>query len=692
MANLLLEIGTEEIPAKFMPPALKQLKELALKKLGDARLDFESLNTYGTPRRIVLEIKDLALKQRDLEEEVRGPSSKAAFDKEGNPSKAAQGFARGQGVDPKDLTVKSTPNGEYVFALKKEAGKDSVTVLKDLLPEIALSLYFPKPMRWGSHETRYARPIRWIVALLDKEVIPFVIEDVTSGRVSRGHRFLGSDHIEIEDAHQYFCLMRDNFVIVDPVERKEIITKQIEELSKSIEGTIESDEGLLEEIVFLLEYPTALMGGFTEDYLELPKEVIITPMKEHQRYFPVLKADGSLLPKFITVRNGNKDHLEIVQAGNEKVLKARLDDAKFFYDEDRKRKLEDYVEKLKTVVFQADLGTIYEKVERIENEVKTLADVLNIEAKAKERALRAAYLAKADLETNMVYEFTELQGVMGEKYALHSGEDKIVAKAIFEHYLPRNAEDILPETIEGTLVSIADKIDTIAGCYLVGIEPTGSQDPYALRRQALGIVKILLDKNLDLSLTSLINTAIDNYEGKLDVKAKKDSVTKKIYEFFELRIRNILSDLGYRYDVIEAIISGGYDHVNQTILRANALNEIKGREEFKKLLTAFTRTNNLAKKAEVCDIKPEYLAEKVEKDLYEKVINAQKSVGEAIAKENYLDALTLISKLEEPINAFFEAVMVMDKDENIKNNRLALLKAITALVEPVADLTKIVQD
>jgi glycyl-tRNA synthetase beta chain len=690
MRNLLLEIGTEEIPAKFMPPALKQLKELTERKFKEARLHFEEIKTYGTPRRIVLFVKGLPEVQKDLIEEVKGPSAKVAYDGEGNPSKAAMGFARGQGVDIKDLTIRETENGAYVFALKKVAGQPVNQVLRELLPQLVLGINFPKPMRWGNNDIKYARPIRWLTALFGNEVIVFKIGDVASGNISRGHRFLGSDKIEIPDAEKYFELMEKNFVVVDPDLRKEMIIKQIKELASSVNGRVELDQDLLEEIVFLVEYPTALMGGFAEKYLAIPKEAVKTPMKEHQRYFPVLTGTGSLMPKFITVRNGNSQYLDIVQAGNEKVLEARLADAKFFYDEDQKRKLEEYVDKLRAIVFQESLGTIYEKVERIMQGVKTLSQTLNLDKGVEERALRAAYLSKADLVTNMVYEFPELQGIMGEKYALLSGENQLVARAIFEHYLPRNAEDILPETLEGTLVSIADKIDTIAGCFAVGIEPTGSQDPYALRRQAAGICNIILDKGLDLPLTTLIVQALDNYQDKLNLEKAK--LTKNIYNFFEQRVRNILAEAGHRYDVIEAIITTGYDNLNDTLLRAQAVEKVKGTEIFNKLLTAFTRANNLAKKAESDIVDENYLIETVEKELYNRLIKTQQELTHTIEQKDYTKALTLVAQLEEAINAFFEGVMVMAEDEKLKANRLAILRKITKLVEPVADLTKIVQN
>lgn len=690
MGNLLLEIGTEEIPAKFMPPALKQLQELAESKFKEARLDFRELKTYGTPRRIVLFVQGLPEAQKDLVEEVKGPSAKVSFDADGNFTKAAQGFARGQGVNVEDLTVQETDNGPYVFATKKVAGLAVSHVLKELLPQLVLGLNFPKPMRWGNTEIRYARPIRWLVALFGQELINFDIAGLASGKVSRGHRFLGSGNIVIEDADRYFDLMEKNYVIVDPKKRKQMITEQINKLSKSIAGVVEDDPELLEEIIYLVEYPTALMGGFADKYLAIPQEAVITPMKEHQRYFPVLNQSGQLLPKFITVRNGNSEYLEIVQAGNEKVLEARLADAKFFYDEDQKVKLEEYVGKLKAIVFQESLGTIFEKVERIQKAVNNLGEILAIDSHTKERALRAAYLAKADLVTNMVYEFPELQGIMGEKYALISGEEPVVAQAIFEHYLPRNAEDVLPETLEGTLVSIGDKMDTIAGCFAIGIQPTGSQDPYALRRQAAGVCNIIINKGLDISLTALIDQALDNYSDKLT--GDRNTLTKEIYSFFEQRVRNILADAGHRYDVIEAVITSGYDNLPEILLRAEALENVKGTATFNKLLTAFTRANNLAKKAEISQIKEEYLVEDVEKHLYGMLQNTQVKVKDRMNNKDFAGALRLIAELEEPINSFFDGVMVMAEDENIKFNRLAILLNITKLTEPIADLTKIVQD
>ena len=483
MSDLLLEIGTEEIPAKFMPQSLAQLAKITKEKLDENRLGYGKIAVWGTPRRLSLYVYDLADCQSDLAEEVRGPAVKAAFDQEGKPTKAAVGFAKGQGVEVESLITKDLPNGSYVFALKKAQGLAAQQVLPEILPQLVLSLHFPKPMRWGYNETRYARPIRWIVALNDEKIIDFAIENIKSGRFSRGHRFLGSDKIEIAKAQDYLAKMEENYVIVDPKKREDMILEQIHELEKTVDGTAQIDEDLLEEVVFLVEYPTALMGNFDPSYLIMPEQLVITPMKEHQRYFPVLKGHH-LMPKFITVRNGDSQYLDIVQAGNEKVLVARLDDAKFFYTEDLKVNLHDNIPKLKTIIFQEKLGTVYDKTQRVKKGVENIADLLKVGFEVKERAALAADLCKSDLLSNVVYEFPELQGIMGEKYAFAQGEHPLVAKAISEHYLPRFAGDEIPLTFEGLILSIADKLDTICGCFAVGIEPSGSQDPYALRRQA----------------------------------------------------------------------------------------------------------------------------------------------------------------------------------------------------------------
>ena len=688
MSDLLLEIGLEEVPAKFMPPALAELKQMAETQLNEQRISYDEVVTYGTPRRIALVVKNIADKQQDLEEEAKGPAVKAAYDAEGNPTKAAMGFARGQGVDVADLYQKEVNGGLYVFATKKAAGVPTSEVLPELLPQLVTGIHFPKPMRWGFTELRYARPIRWIVALHGDKVVPFSLEDITSGNVSRGHRYLGTDNLVIPCAEDYLAVMEKDFVIADQARRQAMILEQIQKLADDVEGTVQIDEDLLEEVLYLVEYPTALMGNFNPSYLMIPEELVITPMKEHQRYFPVLKGHH-LLPKFVTVRNGGAEHLEIVQAGNEKVLEARLADAKFFYDEDLKINLADNVEKLKTIVFQEKLGTIYEKMQRVQKGTAVISDLLLLGEDVKERAMRAAFLAKADLVSNVVYEFPELQGIMGYKYAYAQGEHPLTSKAIAEHYMPKNADDEIPLTFEGLVCSMADKMDTIVGCFAAGIEPTGSQDPYALRRQAAGICSMILGRSVLVSLTALIEQAINNYPA--EIVGDKDALCKRVYEFFEQRIRNVLNDKGYRYDVIEAVVTCGYDNLTETLLRAEALNKMQATDTFAKVLTAFTRANNLAKKAEGSEVNVEYLVEEVEKQLWNDVQFAETAIANQVQDRLYAEALTVISTLEESISAFFDGVMVMDENENIKNNRLALLVRVSALSNKIADLTKIVQ-
>lgn len=688
MSDLLLEIGLEEVPAKFMPPALAELKQMAQAQLTEQRIGYDEVITYGTPRRIALLVKNIADKQQDLEEEAKGPAVKAAYDADGNPTKAALGFARGQGVDVADLYQKELNGGLYVFATKRAAGVSTAEVLPTLLPQLVCGIHFPKPMRWGYTELRYARPIRWIVALHGKQVVPFTIEDITSGRVSRGHRYLGRAQLEIPCAEDYAAVLEQDFVIVDQNRRQAMIVEQMQQLAESVDGTVEIDEELLEEVLYLVEYPTALMGNFDPAYMLMPEQLIITPMKEHQRYFPVMKGHH-LLPKFITVRNGNADHLELVQAGNEKVLEARLADAKFFYDEDLQIKLEDNVEKLKSIVFQEKLGTLYEKMLRVQQGVIVIADLLQLGADVQARALRAAYLAKADLVSNVVYEFPELQGLMGEKYAFAQGEHPLAAKAISEHYLPKNADGEIPLTFEGLTVSMADKMDTIVGCFAAGIEPTGSQDPYALRRQAAGICSMILGRSVLVSLTALIEQAISHYPAH--IVGDKDALCQRVYGFFEQRIRNVLNDRGFRYDVIEAVVTCGYDNLTETLLRAEALNKMQATDTFAKVLTAFTRANNLAKKAVGNQVAEAYLVEAVEKQLWQDVQLAEQAIAAQVQNRQYAEALTVISTLEEAISAFFDGVMVMDENEAVKNNRLALLARVSSLGRHIADLTKIVQ-
>ena len=679
--DLLLEIGTEEVPAHVMPGILAQLKENAEKAFQENRIAFGSVRTIGTPRRTALLVKDLAEKQEDISSENRGPSVQIAFDADGNPSKAAQGFARGQGVDPKELVEKDG----YVYAMVHEEGKATAELLQDLLKDLICGLSFPNNMRWRDLDFKFIRPLRWIVALLDDEVIPFEVAEVKSGRTSRGHRFLSQGDFTIADANSYEKACEENFIIVDQDKRKAMIREQIEEVAKKQNGTAEITEDLLEEVLYLVEYPTALCGTFEDKYLKLPAEAVITPMRDHQRYFPVKAADGSLMPLFITVRNGGSEHLEIVQHGNERVLRARLEDAQFFFDEDRKKSLEEHREKLKTVVFQQGLGTMYEKSERLMELAAFIADELGADEKTHKHAKRAAELCKADLVTGMVQEFTELQGIMGREYAKLDGECENVAIAIDEHYMPRFAGDNQPQTEAGRIVSVADKIDTIVGTFSRGKIPTGSQDPFALRRQALGLVHMMIEAKYTLSLSKVVAKAMDLYQ--ITDEAARTKMQNDVADFMRLRLKNVLEDV--RYDVVDAVLDN-VDDLYAVSLRAEAVAKFVASDAAVANIQAFVRAANLAKKSESAAIDEALFTTDEEKNLYQVYTATASSLDSLVAGHDYAGAIDALTELSAPIDAFFEGVMVMDKDEKVKNNRLGLLKSIDTLVKRVADFSKVV--
>ena len=681
--DLLLEIGTEEVPAHVMPGVLAQLKERAEKAFQENRIAFASVRTLGTPRRMALLVKDLAEKQADVTSENRGPSVKIAFDADGKPTKAAQGFARGQHVAPEDLVEKDG----YVYAVVHETGKETAELLKTLLPELICALSFPNNMRWGSLEFKFIRPIRWLVALFDSEVIPFEVANVTSGRVSRGHRFLSQGDFSIAKADDYEKDCEAQYIIVDPEKRKAMIRAQIEAVAKENGGRAEITDDLLEEVLYLVEYPTALCGRFEEKYLQLPPEAVITPMRDHQRYFPVKDDAGKLLPLFITVRNGGKEYLETVQHGNERVLRARLADAQFFFDEDRKKSLEEHRDKLKTVVFQQGLGTMYEKTERLAQLADFIADEIGADEKAHKHARRAALLSKADLVTGMVTEFTELQGIMGREYAKLDGECDKVAIAIDEHYMPRFAGDAQPQTTAGRIVSTADKIDTIVGTFHLGKIPTGSQDPFALRRQALGLVHMVIEAKYHLSISRLVAKAMDLYgitEAEERAKMQVD-----VAEFLRLRLRNVLEAEHIRYDAADAVL-GDVDDIYNVLLRARAVTAFTGQKDAAQSMQAFVRVANIARKSAAETIYPERFHMAEEKALYQAYTSTKSAVESLVSGEDFEGAIDALTELAAPIDAFFDNVMVMDKDEAIKDNRLALLRGVDGIIREVADFTKIV--
>ena len=682
---LLLEIGVEELPSRFGQTTLDQIENNLSKLLKEERVNFDNIDKYATPRRLTFVIKNLADKASDLEEEVKGPAKKIAVDEEGNFTKPALGFMKSKGLDPENVYFKQVGNAEYLFGTIKQSGKETAEILKNIIPTAIKNVTFPKAMRWGGKNMRFARPIRWMVALLNDNVLDVNLEGIKASNVTKGHRFLGEREFEVNSVEDYFEKLEKNYIILDQHKRKAMIKEQAIEVANSLGGEVELDDDLLEEITFLVEYPTAFYGEFEEDYVKLPKEVVTTPMKEHQRYFPVSK-DGKLLPYFIAVRNGDSHRIDIVKAGNEKVLKARLADALFFYKEDTKKPLESFVDKLQTVVFQAKLGTVYDKSLRIDKLSQTILNELNMSESAK-NTQRAAKLCKADLVTNMVFEFTELQGIMGRDYAKVGGENEEVCQAIFEHYLPRYAGDILPETNAGIALSIADKLDSIAGFFAIGIKPSGSQDPYALRRQALGILSILLDKKLDINLEKLVGDALDNYKHLTFDKAE---VTSQIMDFFIERIKNLFKDLGIRYDVIDAVLSSNLNSISDIHTRAVELNKWLQKEELVEMLTAFNRVSTLAEKAENDIVDEALLKEDAEVKLNAGFKEIKAQVEGFLANKEYNKALDAFASIKPLVDNLFDNVMIMDKDEAVKANRLGLLKQICDTMLTICDLSKIV--
>ena len=678
--DLLLEIGTEEVPAHVMPHLLDDLKRLASNMLAERRLAYENLRTIGTPRRTALLVTGLAERQEDVSTETRGPSVAIAFDAEGNPTKAGVGFARGQGIEPSALIQRDG----YVYASVHEKGAETAQLLTELLPELIRAIPLPNSMRWGDLDFRFIRPIRWIVALYGTEVVPFTLANVTSGNTSRGHRTLAPQDFVIASPADYKAACEKAYIIVDQERRRAMITEQIAAVAKECSGTAAITPDLLEEVLYLVEYPTALSGSFEEKYLALPAEAVITPMRDHQRYFPVKAEDGSLLPVFITVRNGGKEYLDVVAHGNERVLRARLADAQFFFDEDRKKSLAEHREKLKTVVFQQGLGSMYEKTERLMGLVTAIVEDLADDDAAYEMmaldAQRAAELSKADLVTGMVTEFTELQGIMGREYALLDGEKPEVACAIDEQYMPRFAGDELPQSDLGFALSVADKIDNIVGTFSRGKIPTGSQDPFALRRQALGLVLMLIEWKSGLLLGDLVEEACDLYELN-DVA--RDKMQTDVADFIRLRLKNVLTERGVRYDVQEAVLTD-VDCVADVPVRAAYVERLLASDGAEALVQAFVRVGNIARAAEIGAVDAALFTAQEEGALlaaYENVVAVRAEAEDPLVAEQ---------TLAKAIGAFFDAVMVMDKDERIKKNRLTLLKAVDNYLLWTADYSKIV--
>ena len=683
--ELLLEIGTEEIPARFIPRAQDDLAAAARASLEARRLAFGEVLTFGTPRRIVLAVRGIVAQQPDLASEVTGPPKNAAYGPDGALTKAGAGFAKGQGVDPKDLFVKETPKGEYLAAIRRESGRPAAEILREEIPGWILGLRFQKSMRWGDGELRFVRPLHWALALFGGKVLEFDLEGLKSGHRSRGHRFLAPEEFEVRDLADYLMKIRAAMVMVDPAERRDSIRRQVVEAGRAKGGTAVVEEELLEHVTNLVEWPVAVCGGFEPAFLAVPAEVLVTAMKSHQKYFTVVDAAGMLLPWFITISNMQAADMGQIRAGNERVLRARLSDARFFWEEDLKIPLGGRVSGLGHVVYQEKLGTYLEKVERVKELARWLAR--EADGLSEEDAERAAFLCKADLVTGMVGEFPELQGVMGRHYALHAGEKPAVAEALLEAYLPRFAGDELPRTGLGAILSVADRMDTICGIFGIGMAPTGSEDPHALRRHTLAVINILAERAWPIHLNSLVEFAILALSGKHTVPSEQ--LRADVLEFFRGRMENLYTAGGAPVDVVRAVLSAGFDRLTEVKQRIDALDEIRRREDFAPLAVTFKRVANIVPPGFVGEVDDALCANPVERDLAAAVVVVRTDVDALVRDRDYLGALGRIAELRPVVDRFFDGVMVLAEDPNERNNRLALLAAVQSLFANLADFKQL---
>jgi glycyl-tRNA synthetase beta chain len=676
--NLLFEIGTEEIPARFIPGGLEAMKRLTRERFQHSRLQYREIKTFGTPRRLALLVYEVSPFQDDKEEYILGPPKNTAFSADGRPTKVALGFAKAKGVGIEDLGFFETPKGIYLGLKKKIQGLPALGVLAELLPQMISDLPFPKFMRWGDSTLRFARPIHWIVALLGKQVVPFVVGGIRSGQQTVGHRFMAPEVISLDVAEEYLPKLRQAKVIVDPLEREELLRRAIEFQADQAQGKVLDDPELLREVNFLVEFPDPVTGGFNPEFLKLPSEVLITSMKEHQRYFPLVDEKGNLLPSFIAVNNTQVQNTLQVVRGHEKVLRARLADAQFFFKEDLKKPLHEKVEALKAVVFHTRLGTSFEKVERIRELAAYLARKL---APEKEGIVnRCAFLCKADLISLMVGEFPTLQGIMGREYALRSGEEEETAQGIFEHYLPVSVGSPMPITVTGTLVGLADRLDTLVGFFGLNQIPTGSADPYALRRQAQAVIQLIWNKGFSLSMSDTMDQALISFAGKF--KENTVTIKKNLVNFLALRLQHLLEGEGIGPETIQAVIAAGWDDLGEVKLRVLALQVFQSHRDFSSLAIGCKRALNILKgvdRSEIGQVNVELLLEDTEKELFEKVTERKVELEQFFRQKRYSDYLLHLAQLRPAIDAFFEKVLVMCPEEGIRKNRLALLFQLTAL-------------
>lgn len=686
--ELLLEVGTEEIPANFIGPALGKMKDLAIALFKEERLEFGEVHCYATPRRLVLHVTELSERQAAFSREVVGPSKSVSFDPTtGQPTKAAIGFATGQGVDISDLKIKKTQKGEYVSIIKMEEQKETALFLRELLPRLISFTTFPKMMRWDGSGIPFVRPIRWIMAVYDERLVEFEFAGLRSQERSYGHRFMAPNSFKVKDFKSYKRLLEKNFVIIDQEQRRGMIEDQLRIIAEKKKGKILKDEELIDQAVYMVEYPESILGSFDPRFSGLPKELPINAMKEHQGYFSLVDKEERLLPYFISVCNIKSEDMELIRRGNERVLAARLSDAAFYFEKDKALRFEGLIEGLRGVIFQERLGSLYEKTERISGLSIYLADIIgNVPI---EKVKRAAQLCKVDLLTGVVREFPKLQGIMGREYALIHGEEADVARAIDEHYLPRFAGDSSPSTAIGAIISVADKIDTIVGCFGVGLVPSGSEDPYALRRQGLGIIQILVERLQPVSIPELIDLSMRLLEGKIN--REPDKVKVEVMHFLMQRMEYILNTKGMRYDLIDAVLSSRFDRPSDVYNRAQALSTASKEEGFVSLMTSFKRAINIIPKDFTYELNLEKLKEPAEKQIYEAFKTIETKMGQLVSKGMYKELLKEISMLREPIDNFFDKILVMDKDLSTRYNRLALLSLIRGIFLQIADFSKIVE-
>ena len=684
-SELLLEIGTEEIPARFIPPVLEEMAASFKSLMGQERIEVGEIVTWGTPRRLALVAKGVAPVQAELSAEIMGPPKAVAFDAGGRPTPAAIGFAKNQGVGVGDLIEVETPKGAYLAVSKRTSGLPTFERLQEVLPAFILGLSFPKSMRWGSYSTTFARPIHWVLARLGGKVVPFPVADVVSGGITYGHRFMAPQAIEAADAAAYVEALGLAYVVVDPAARRHLLEGELSQAAARVGGEVVPNPGLLQENTFLVEYPSVVCGNFEERFLALPDEVLITSMREHQRYFSLRGKNGKLLNHFMAVNNTLARDPDLVSQGHERVIRARLSDAMFFFQEDQKTPLEKRVEALKGVVYHSLLGTSYEKMERFRELAAYLAGA--IAPDLQESVRRAATLCKADIVTEMVGEFPSLQGVMGWKYALLSGESAQVAEALFTHYLPRHADDELPPDLAGALVGMADRMDTICGIMGVGLSATGAADPYGLRRHALAVIRILRAKELRLDLPELVWKTLELLKGK--ISRTPEDTALEVLDFFQTRLQHLLLAEGFDHETITAVLAAGCRDVVEAADKVKALEEVRRSPEFPALAVAFKRVINISRGAEAVEVTDLLFEHPEERQLFEAAGLIEAEVAAALEKLDYSAVCRALAKLRGPVDLFFNKVMVMAEDPNLRRNRLGLLSRISRTFLQMADFSKI---